>query len=258
MQQRENPAFAKPARRQCGRQKIPCNLERYAYARSRTRGKWRLLLLIPLHLWCFILDKCNELSPDFCTVKIAGPISLNLGKIRLGGFPSKAGIMRRSRQSYSGCTPSPALSSLSGNVVTGASIMVATLAQAASAAYYLESQRSFRHPNEYYTAGEEPDGGVWFKATLTQNPTACSVLPTGVGLVARSTAATSTGCITASPAEHRIGKLTQGGRPCGQRAPFGGSRHDLQRRQERLGLVGSSPIRNCVRRSSGRITMRLG
>ena len=39
--------------------------------------------------------------------------------------------------------------------------MVATLAQAASAAYYLESQRSFRHPNEYYTAGEEPDG-MWF------------------------------------------------------------------------------------------------
>ena len=39
--------------------------------------------------------------------------------------------------------------------------MVATLAQAASAAYYLESQRSFRHPNDYYTAGEEPDG-VWF------------------------------------------------------------------------------------------------
>ena len=39
--------------------------------------------------------------------------------------------------------------------------MVATLGQAASAAYYLESQRSFRHPNEYYTAGEEPDG-VWF------------------------------------------------------------------------------------------------
>ena len=39
--------------------------------------------------------------------------------------------------------------------------MVATLAQAASAEYYLGSQRSFRHPNEYYTAGEEPDG-VWF------------------------------------------------------------------------------------------------
>ena len=42
--------------------------------------------------------------------------------------------------------------------------MVATLAQAASASYYLESQRSFRHPNEYYTAGEEPDG-VWFNPT---------------------------------------------------------------------------------------------
>ena len=39
--------------------------------------------------------------------------------------------------------------------------MVATLAQAATAEYYLESQRSFRHPNEYYTAGEEPDG-TWF------------------------------------------------------------------------------------------------
>ena len=38
--------------------------------------------------------------------------------------------------------------------------VVATLAQAASAAYCLESQRSFRHPNEYYTAGEEPDGVV--------------------------------------------------------------------------------------------------
>ena len=39
--------------------------------------------------------------------------------------------------------------------------MVATLAQMAAAAYYLESQRSFRHPNEYYTAGEEPDGVWW-------------------------------------------------------------------------------------------------
>ena len=39
--------------------------------------------------------------------------------------------------------------------------MVATLAQMASAAYYLENQRSFRHPNEYYTAGEEPDGVWW-------------------------------------------------------------------------------------------------
>ena len=47
--------------------------------------------------------------------------------------------------------------------------MVATLAQAASAAYYLESQRSFRHPNEYYTAGEEPDG-VWFNPKESVRP----------------------------------------------------------------------------------------
>ncbi len=39
--------------------------------------------------------------------------------------------------------------------------MVATIGQMATAEYYLESQRSFRHPNEYYTAGEEPDG-TWF------------------------------------------------------------------------------------------------
>ena len=39
--------------------------------------------------------------------------------------------------------------------------MVATIGQMASAEYYLESQRSFRHPNEYYMAGEEPDG-AWF------------------------------------------------------------------------------------------------
>ena len=66
--------------------------------------------------------------------------------------------------------------------------MVATLAQAASAAYYLESQRSFRHPNEYYTAGEEPDG-VWFN-------------PKGLfGLADNGKVDSSdfhTGCITAS------------------------------------------------------------
>ena len=39
--------------------------------------------------------------------------------------------------------------------------MVASIGQMASASYYLESQRSYRHPNEYYTAGEEPDG-TWF------------------------------------------------------------------------------------------------
>ena len=39
--------------------------------------------------------------------------------------------------------------------------MVATLNQIASAEFYLQSQRSYRHPNEYYTAGEEQDG-AWF------------------------------------------------------------------------------------------------
>ena len=66
--------------------------------------------------------------------------------------------------------------------------MVATLAQAASAAYYLESQRSFRHPNEYYTAGEEPDG-VWF------NPTGLFGLADG----GTSTAAISIASMAASP-----------------------------------------------------------
>ena len=36
--------------------------------------------------------------------------------------------------------------------------MIATMAQASPASYHLESQRSRRHPNEYNTAGEEPDG----------------------------------------------------------------------------------------------------
>ena len=42
--------------------------------------------------------------------------------------------------------------------------MVASMAQMASAEYYLESQKSYRHPNEYYTAGKEPDG-EWFNPT---------------------------------------------------------------------------------------------
>ena len=43
----------------------------------------------------------------------------------------------------------------------GSAAMVATLDQMASAEFYLRSQRSYRHPNEYYTAGEEQDG-TWF------------------------------------------------------------------------------------------------
>ena len=39
--------------------------------------------------------------------------------------------------------------------------MVANITQAFSLSYYLNQQRSFRHPNEYLNAGQEPDG-VWF------------------------------------------------------------------------------------------------
>ena len=42
--------------------------------------------------------------------------------------------------------------------------MVATIATAASAAYYIESQQSHRHPNQYYIGGKEPDG-VWWNPT---------------------------------------------------------------------------------------------
>ena len=102
--------------------------------------------------------------------------------------------------------------------------VVATLAQAASAAYYLESQRSFRHPNEYYTAGEK-------------SRTGCGSIPRASSawrMAARSTAATSTGCITASPRDGG-GKLT---RNAGSERRSAGLDHDLQRGQERLGLVG--------------------
>ena len=101
--------------------------------------------------------------------------------------------------------------------------MVATLAQAASAAYYLESQRSFRHPNEYYTAGEEPDG-VWF------NPKGLFGLADGGKVDSSDFHRLYNGF-----APNTGGKLTQ---QRGQRAALGGSRHDLQRGQERLGLVG--------------------
>ena len=43
----------------------------------------------------------------------------------------------------------------------GKSIMVATIGQASSAEFYLERQRSYRHPNEYVRGGEEPDGVWW-------------------------------------------------------------------------------------------------
>ena len=39
--------------------------------------------------------------------------------------------------------------------------MIATLHAMASAEYYVMSQQSMRHPNDYYTAGVEPDGVWW-------------------------------------------------------------------------------------------------
>ena len=75
--------------------------------------------------------------------------------------------------------------------------MVATIGQMASAEYYLESQRSFRHPNEYYTAGEEPDG-TWF------NPAGLFGLEDG----GRWTPASSSASTTASLPDGS-GKLVQ-------------------------------------------------
>ena len=42
--------------------------------------------------------------------------------------------------------------------------MVATIAKAATADYYIHSQASHRPPDDYYTSGEEPDG-IWFNPT---------------------------------------------------------------------------------------------
>ena len=44
--------------------------------------------------------------------------------------------------------------------------MVATIARAASADYYMHSQASFRPADQYYTAGEEPDGVWWNPSSL--------------------------------------------------------------------------------------------
>ena len=47
--------------------------------------------------------------------------------------------------------------------------MVATIARAASADYYMHSQASFRPPDEYYTGGEEPDGIWWNPSALFES-----------------------------------------------------------------------------------------
>ena len=45
--------------------------------------------------------------------------------------------------------------------------MVATLAKAATADYYIQSQASYRPADEYYASGEEPDGRWWNPSALT-------------------------------------------------------------------------------------------
>ena len=45
--------------------------------------------------------------------------------------------------------------------------MVATLAKAASADYYIQSQASYRPVDEYYASGEEPDGLWWNPSAVT-------------------------------------------------------------------------------------------
>ena len=101
--------------------------------------------------------------------------------------------------------------------------MVASIGQMASAEYYLESQRSFRHPNEYYTAGEEPDG-TWF------NPKGLLGLEDGgkvdsghfhpplLGLLAR--------------------RLAQAGAARRQPGPLSRRRHDVLGGQERVRALG--------------------
>ena len=101
--------------------------------------------------------------------------------------------------------------------------MVATLAQAASASYYLESQRSFRHPNEYYTAGEEPDG-VWF------NPKGLLGLENG-------------GKVDSSDFQRLYNGFAPDGSKLahqerGQRPALAGCGHDVLGRQERVRALG--------------------
>ena len=49
--------------------------------------------------------------------------------------------------------------------------MVATIAKAATADYYIHSQASFRPPGEYYLSGEEPDGFWWNPSSLLSSQT---------------------------------------------------------------------------------------
>ena len=114
--------------------------------------------------------------------------------------------------------------------------MVATLAQAASASYYLESQRSFRHPNEYYTAGEEPDG-VWF------NPKGLLGLENGGKVDSGDFQKLYNGF-----APDGSSRLT---RNAGSDHAFAGRGHDLLGRQERVRALGRRRSRASVPNRAG-------
>ena len=93
--------------------------------------------------------------------------------------------------------------------------MVATLAQAGlGPRITLRASALFRHPNEYYTAGEEPDG-VWF------NPKGLFGLADGGKVDSSDFHRLYNGF-----APNTGGKADPERR---QRAPFSGSRPDLQR-----------------------------
>ena len=101
--------------------------------------------------------------------------------------------------------------------------MIAAIAQAATADYYVMSQRSMRHPNEYYTGGAEPDG-VWW------NPAGLFGLENGNTISAKDFYRLYEGY---SP--ETGDKLTQN---AGKQEPLRRPRPHLQRRQERLRALG--------------------
>ena len=100
--------------------------------------------------------------------------------------------------------------------------MVASIGQMASAEYYLESQRSFRHPNEYYTAGEEPGRHL----VQPQGPV--------------RTAGRGEGGLAALPAalqRLRTRRVRQARSARRQPGALARNRHDLLRRQERVSAL---------------------
>lgn len=85
---------------------------------------------------------------------------------------------RREHAAGPGARVPPKRAGARGVEASGKSVMVATIEQASQAEFYLDRQRSYRHPNEYVRAGEEPDG-VWW------NPSGLLGLADGGGVDSR-------------------------------------------------------------------------